>query len=282
VGIATAATAIEATAAAVEPATNRDVTETLKSVVIVETAGGYGSGVAIGDDRVLTAAHVVEESPRAVVRTSDGRDVQAEVVRLDAHRDLAVLEAAGLALPSAPLRTDAPDVGDVVYAAGAPLDEYVQLTKGIVSALPVQDGVARIQTDAPVSPGNSGGPLLDATGSVVGIVVSKTVEAEGIAWATTSAEVEAMLSAAPTSVSVDPGRGDLAGPDDDEAWHQSPWITGALAVGAMALVGGVAFLAARVRRRHPRSRPAPTVVLPPLDLTDDPDLNTTEKNSWRP
>src|SRR4051812_21410489 len=113
-----------APARAAAPLEEASVSEALKSVVILRTTDGFGSGVAIGDGRVVTAAHVVEGSSRAVVHTSEGRDVRADVVKLDLKRDVALLDAPGLAVAAARLRARVPHVGDVAYAAGAPLGQY--------------------------------------------------------------------------------------------------------------------------------------------------------------
>ena len=82
---------------------------------------------------------------------------------------------------------DAPPSGSDIFAAGAPasLDLAFSLTRGIVSGLPVVRGRRRLQTDAPISPGNSGGPLVDPNGTVVGVVSSKLAGAtvEGLAFA---------------------------------------------------------------------------------------------------
>jgi hypothetical protein len=96
-----------------------------------------------------------------------------------------------------PIRKDAPASGAEVYAAGAPesLDLAFSLTRGIVSGFPVIDGRRRLQTDASVNPGNSGGPLADANGAVVGVVSSKIMGAkvEGLAFAVPIADALSAL-----------------------------------------------------------------------------------------
>jgi S1-C subfamily serine protease len=124
------------------------VAQAVRSVVIVSTAHGTGAGVAVGDARVVTAAHVIDGATTVQLHTAGGRGVQATVVRRDPQRDIAILIAPGLDLPVAPLRSQRPDLGDPVYAVGAPMGDYLQLTAGIVSALPDEEGVAYIQTDA--------------------------------------------------------------------------------------------------------------------------------------
>jgi putative serine protease PepD len=152
-------------------------------------SGGEGSGVVIdADGHVLTNNHVVASAARGGqvrVTLSDGRVLAAEIVGLDPSTDLAVLELqdapADLAVAELGSSADV-RVGDPVMAVGNPLGLSGTVTTGIVSALdrPVTTqsvGIASgepvvtaaIQTDAAVNPGNSGGPLFDAEGRVIGI-----------------------------------------------------------------------------------------------------------------
>ena len=254
----------------------------VRSVTIVRTAQGTGAGVAVGDARVVTAAHVIEGATTVQLYTADGRDVQATVVRRDRHRDLAVLIAPGLDLPAAPLQSQPPNLGDSVYAAGAPMGDYLQLTAGIVSALPDRGGVAYIQTDAPINPGNSGGPLLDVEGRVIGIVVTKRSTGEGIAWATAASEVETVLAGA----DLDPAGASDARSDDPSgrrpisdhfAWPE--WTLPLTLLGAFLLGTGAVHL--RLARSR-RTRRVAVEVLDPLDLTDDPEFNPGKAHTWTP
>ena len=123
------------------------------------------------------------------ITDADGRGSRADVTARDDVRDLALLTTQPHGLAPVAVREQPVRVGEQVYAAGAPLGDYVQLTSGIVSAVIEQGGVAEVQTDAAVNPGNSGGPLLDADGRLVGIVVTKSEDREGIGWATAAPEV---------------------------------------------------------------------------------------------
>lgn len=142
---------------------------------------GTGSGIVIDEDgTILTNNHVVENADSLEVRFEDGTVVPAQVVGRDPANDLAVIraEAAGAALTVAPLGSSSElRVGDPVLAIGNPFNLEGTLTQGIVSGLdrifstgtntrPLRD---MIQTDAPVNPGNSGGPLINCQGEVVGI-----------------------------------------------------------------------------------------------------------------
>ena len=103
----------------------------------------------------------------------------ADVIRIDRRRDVALLKAAA-ALPTAlALDLKPPKVATTVYAVGSPLDEALAMTvtRGIVSGLRrvERTGLSYIQADAAISPGNSGGPLFDEKGQVIGVAVSKLV-----------------------------------------------------------------------------------------------------------
>ncbi|MGF1663348.1 MAG: S1C family serine protease, partial [Kineosporiaceae bacterium] len=148
--------------------------------------GGEGTGVVLDTDgHVLTNNHVVEPAGgggEIQLTLADGRVVQAEVTGLDPATDLAVVRIVDPPSDLVPAdlgESGAVGVGDPVMAIGNPLGLQGTVTTGIVSAVdrPVTAGdgqgttvvTAAIQTDAAVNPGNSGGPLVDASGRVVGI-----------------------------------------------------------------------------------------------------------------
>jgi len=144
-------------------------------------AEGVGSGIIIDEQGlILTNYHVIAEADNLEVRFADGTAVSAQVVGRDPGNDLAVIRVnvSGEELTPAPLGdSDAVQVGDSVLAIGNPFNLEGTLTQGIVSALSrtyaPEDGTRpirnMIQTDAAVNPGNSGGPLLDCQGEVIGI-----------------------------------------------------------------------------------------------------------------
>ena len=152
--------------------TQKSVVEASKSVAVVFAGDGSGSGFLISDDGwLLTNEHVVGGSKYVKLKWSDDTETLGEVVRVDRRRDVALvkIDAKGR-LPLA-LRTDPANQGETVYAIGSPMGEALQntMTKGIVSANRVQGGQAFIQSDVAVTHGNSGGPLLDDKGQVIGI-----------------------------------------------------------------------------------------------------------------
>ncbi|OYU73426.1 MAG: peptidase, partial [Burkholderiales bacterium PBB5] len=136
---------------------------------------GQGSGFIVSaDGLILTNAHVVKDAKEVTVRLADRREYAAKVLGSDAATDIAVLRIAAQNLPTVRLGDPkALMVGDYVLAIGAPYGLEQTATSGIVSAkgrsLPGDAYVPFIQTDAAVNPGNSGGPLFDAAGNVVGI-----------------------------------------------------------------------------------------------------------------
>ncbi|MEO6362841.1 MAG: trypsin-like peptidase domain-containing protein, partial [Caldimonas sp.] len=136
---------------------------------------GMGSGFLISTDGlILTNAHVVREAKDVTVKLSDRREFTAKVLGFDAATDIAVLRIDAKDLPVVRLGDPKSlEVGDPVLAIGAPYGLEQTATSGIVSAkgrsLPGDAVVPFIQTDAAVNPGNSGGPLFDGNGSVVGI-----------------------------------------------------------------------------------------------------------------
>jgi S1-C subfamily serine protease len=161
----------------------------LQATVVIKTSGGFGSGFFItADGLLLTAAHVLEGGGLKV-RTRGGGELDAVPVRVAPHADVALLRTTTplSGQKCAALRPDEPAVGSEVYAAGAPssLTLASSLSRGIVSGFPLIEGQRHVQTDAPVNAGNSGGPLADANGAVLGIVSSKIVgsKIEGLGFA---------------------------------------------------------------------------------------------------
>ena len=147
--------------------------EHLRRVTVEVTDGGelLGSGVLWPAGRVVTNAHVVRR-PEVSLRLVDGRSVRARVLARDTDVDLALLDIPGAGLPAATLAEPEPvRVGSFVAAVGHPLGVRGALSTGIVCAIgPIdRSGRAWIQADLHLAPGNSGGPLADAGGRIVGV-----------------------------------------------------------------------------------------------------------------
>ncbi len=153
---------------------------------------GEGSGFIVrADGIVLTNAHVVANADQVTVRLIDRREFKAKVLGSDALTDIAVLQIDAADLPVVQLGTarDA-RVGQWVVAIGSPFGFENSVTQGIVSAttrsLPNDSAVPFIQTDVAVNPGNSGGPLFDTGGKVIGVnsqIYSQSGGYQGISFA---------------------------------------------------------------------------------------------------
>ncbi|MCZ7560190.1 MAG: Do family serine endopeptidase [Burkholderiaceae bacterium] len=153
---------------------------------------GQGSGFIVSDDGlILTNAHVVRDASSVSVKLADRREFEAKVLGVDPATDVAVLRISARDLPVVQLGDPSQlAVGDYVLAIGSPFGFEQSATSGIVSAkgrsLPGDTYVPFIQTDVAVNPGNSGGPLFDARGRVIGInsqIYSRTGGYQGLSFA---------------------------------------------------------------------------------------------------
>ena len=161
-------------------------TETLyQSVFTVKTSTALGSGFAIDNTHIITNAHVVQNEKAVLVLTYQEERLYAEVEKSDQQQDLAVLRLKDTTVPpleSASLNTV--QNGDDIFTVGTPKSMAYTLTKGIVSNRErTMHGMTFIQIDAAVNEGNSGGPLLNAQGQVIGVNTLKIIDSEGIALA---------------------------------------------------------------------------------------------------
>lgn len=168
-----------------------DTTVRARRGPFVTEGEGAGTGVVVGDDgHILTNAHVVAGATAVTVTGADGRSRPASVVASDPAADVAVLrvsDPAGLA-PAELAEPGSAEVGDPVLAIGnaLALEGDLTVTGGIVSALdrsiPSAAGTLGdlIQTDAAISSGNSGGPLVDAAGRVIGINTAVAASGGGV------------------------------------------------------------------------------------------------------
>jgi len=136
---------------------------------VADSGASLGSGVLWPPGCVVTNAHVVRGS-RAAVRLVDGRRLEGQVIARDTDADLALLRVLGTGIPAASVGDSAP-VGSLVAAVGHPLGVRGALTVGIVHAVgPMRSGGRSwIQADVRLARGNSGGPLADASGKVIGL-----------------------------------------------------------------------------------------------------------------
>jgi putative serine protease PepD len=163
------------------------------SVWTIETPGGVGSGFFLGKGGVtrhlVTNYHVVADvwetgGRKVMVRRDNGQQMEGTIERVHEYTDLALV---AVAFDQPPLRRgpDLPKPGDSVVAVGSPLGLGGSVSSGIVSAIRTDGGESLIQFTAAVSPGSSGGPVVNAKGEVIAVTVAKAVElgAEGVSFA---------------------------------------------------------------------------------------------------
>ncbi|MGW4482702.1 S1C family serine protease [Amycolatopsis sp. NPDC004368] len=151
----------------------------LPSVVKVLTPGGNGSGVVYSaDGLILTNEHVVRGAPSVQLAFADGRRYPATIRAVDAVTDLALLQTDRRDLPAVRFQPKLPEIGSLAIVIGSPLGFENSVTAGVVSGLhreipgsasETQALVDLLQTDAAISPGNSGGAVVDSRGDVIGI-----------------------------------------------------------------------------------------------------------------
>lgn len=144
-------------------------------VATIYAGEGHGSGFFINKNGYLiTNEHVVREAKFVKVKLAIGREILGEVLKVNGQRDIALVKTEEIKMPALPIKNSELNIGSEVYAIGSPLDDELNttLSRGIISAYRVEDNLRYIQSDINVLPGNSGGPLLDKNGNIIGVTVS--------------------------------------------------------------------------------------------------------------
>lgn len=181
------------------------------SVVVISVAGRDGSQQTLGtgfvvsaDGLVATNLHVIGEARPITVQTADGQTLAVtEVLAWDRTLDLAVLRVVAGALPALELGdSDKPQPGDPIVVMGNPLGLKHSVVSGVLSEQREIDGRKMLQIAFPVEPGNSGGPVLDARGKVLGIVTMKSRVTENLGFAVPINLLKPLLEK-PNSVPID-------------------------------------------------------------------------------
>ncbi|WP_029137168.1 MarP family serine protease [Nakamurella lactea] len=175
--------------------------------------GMEGTGFVIADDRVLTNAHVVAGSATAKIQSGNGW-LPAQVVLYDPETDLAVLQVPGLGLPALPFDPAPVEIGSDAIVAGYPLNgpfsvEPARIATRFQLRGPDIYGASTVQREvytlrAVVQPGNSGGPLLNPDGTVIGVVFGTAPDVAGIGYALTGEQVRQVLEAGKTDATAEP------------------------------------------------------------------------------
>lgn len=153
-------------------ATGHALPQAVAATPAIFSSSGMGTGFLVSTEgHLLTNQHVVGDAKYVKVRWSDGAETLGEVLRTDRVRDVALVKTDPKGRPPIVLAAGLPAVGDPVTAIGTPLDPSLQgtVTRGVVSGLRKVDGQTLIQSDVVVNHGNSGGPLLNDKGMVVGV-----------------------------------------------------------------------------------------------------------------
>ena len=162
-----------------------DAEEVYKSAFVVYSGNSLGSGFAIGENCIVTNAHVIENVHSITLTSYEGDKYTASLLGIDEDKDIAVLIIKDASFPYLKMANlSTVKIGDDIYAIGAPKGMAYTLTKGTVSAKErIVENESFIQIDAAINEGNSGGPLLNDAGEVLGMNTMKMTDSEGIGLA---------------------------------------------------------------------------------------------------
>jgi hypothetical protein len=204
--------------------TQEIASKTSPAVVLVKGTGAsgasFGSGfIVAADGKIATNLHVIRDMKSGGVQLSSGEIFDPfSVLAFDDRKDLAIVQISGVDLPVVELgNSNETKVGEPVIAVGSPQGLQGTVTAGVVSAVreaPGGGGFKVIQTDAAANPGNSGGPLVNSRGQVIGVVSAKLRGSEGLTFAVPINYVRGMMNNLQKPMTLDAMRASLAGTPD--------------------------------------------------------------------
>jgi S1-C subfamily serine protease len=216
---------------------------------IIEAGKSQGAGFAVGPDLVLTADHVVEGVTDVKVRFNEGKSQPGRVISRDSQRDIALVSTSTTDINPVPFANSLPRQESQVFTVGA-ATRALTVARGKYSGLVVQGGQEFLEVDVPISPGNSGGPLVNAEGSVIGMIVQRDKPTGETGYAVPLSALTAFVNGQP-----DPS----PTPVTDKGTESSSTVSGRLlTLGALivafvvALIVGVLLLIQRIARKRRR------------------------------
>jgi S1-C subfamily serine protease len=175
------------------------VEDSIESVVTIKTDAGQGTGFIItGEGFIITNAHVLSGGKTVKTITYEQQEIKTSFIGYNADLDLALLKITGEYTPLKLADSDNVQIGEKVIAIGNPLGLQFSVSQGIVSGVhrTGPNGLdAYIQTDAALNPGNSGGPLINTAGKVIGINNFKSSSAESLGFALESNYIKDAVNA---------------------------------------------------------------------------------------
>jgi S1-C subfamily serine protease len=178
-----------------------EVSPSIVTLDVENAAGKHFIGTAFlagGDHIAVTAWHVVHDARRVEARFSDNQRVIATgLVSKDEKLDLALLQLDAGPRPRITLAATTPRIGSRVYLVGSPRGLDFSISEGLISQIRTLDGVRYYQLSCPISPGDSGGPVLNDCGEAIGVVSWRKADAENVGFAIPSREVARMNPARP-------------------------------------------------------------------------------------
>lgn len=185
-----------------------------------DTGEILGSGFILSSDgKIATNLHVIKDLKTAGVQLASGDKFDSfSVLAFDARKDIAIIKIPGFDLPTAVLgNSNDIQIGEPVLAAGSPLGLQGSVSTGVVSSVrddPAGEGFKVIQTDATANPGNSGGPLVNSRGQVIGVVTFKLRGTENLNFAIPINYLRGLMESAPSALSLDELRAKIANSPD--------------------------------------------------------------------